>query len=138
MRDLDDEKDARKADKDGNPTLSKDSGDVSHFNLLVKKTGPMHPWKGLATVTAPSVDGQNGTDSSKLARVALAQRKDVVRAACDRLYPKLRDQPKQFALQPFEDAYADDVDLDCVGEETETVPLNMQFLEKGRNVVGFR
>ena len=53
------------------------------------------------------------------------------------LVPKMQKFPMEWAVQPFDDPYADPLDLDMIldGEYvTEMVPGNFQFLKKGRAV----
>ena len=121
----------------GFPELSTD-GDkekVFNCNIVVKTKGFGVTWNGIGTLTVP--DGGTKEMSTNIARVCCAQRKALLRANCTRLYPKMQKLPMEWAVQPFDDPYADPLDLDMVleGEHAnEMIPGNLQFLKKGRAV----
>lgn len=121
----------------GFPELSTD-GDkekVFNCNVVVKTKGFGVTWNGIGTLTVP--DGGTKEMSTNIARVCCAQRKALLRANCARLYPKMQKLPMEWAVQPFDDPYADPLDLDMVleGEHAnEMIPGNLQFLKKGRAV----
>lgn len=119
------------AEEDEYPGLAKDT-DAASFNILVKKTGPLSlTWNGVGVLQIPK--GSDDKESSNLAKVVLLQRKDQVMREVDRLYPKLKAKPKDFVIQPFEDPYADPVDMTQVPPETlEIVPAEVKYLKKGK------
>ncbi len=117
----------------GFPELSDDK--VFNCNIMVKTKGFGVTWNGIGTLTVP--DGGTKEMSTNIARVCCAQRKALLRANCTRLYPKMQKLPMEWAVQPFDDPYADPLDLDMVleGEHAnEMIPGNLQFLKKGRAV----
>jgi hypothetical protein len=121
----------------GFPELSTDDDKEKVFNcnVVVKTKGFGVTWNGIGTLTVP--DGGTKEMSTNIARVCCAQRKALLRANCARLYPKMQKLPMEWAVQPFDDPYADPLDLDMVleGEHAnEMIPGNLQFLKKGRAV----
>jgi hypothetical protein len=120
----------------GFPELLKNSNDeVFNCNVMVKNKGFGVLWNGIGTLTIPDTGVKE--NSVNLARVVCAQRKELLRSNCARLYPKMQKFPMEWAVQPFDDPYADPLDLDMIldGEYvTEMVPGNFQFLKKGRTV----
>ena len=121
----------------GFPELTKTDDDEKVFNcnVMVKTKGFGVTWNGIGTLTVP--DGGTKENSTNVARVVCAQRKALLRSNCARLYPKMQKLPMEWAVQPFDDPYADPLDLDMVleGEHaSEMIPGNLQFLKKGRAV----
>jgi len=120
----------------GFPELLKNSNDeVFNVNVMVKNKGFGVLWNGIGTLTIPDTGAKE--NSVNLARVVCAQRKALLLSNCQRLYPKMQKFPMEWAVQPFDDPYADPLDLDMIldGEYvTEMVPGNFQFLKKGRAV----
>lgn len=120
----------------GFPELLKNSNDeVFNVNVMVKNKGFGVLWNGIGTLTIPHTGAKE--NSVNLARVVCAQRKALLLSNCQRLYPKMQKFPMEWAVQPFDDPYADPLDLDMIldGEYvTEMVPGNFQFLKKGRAV----
>ena len=117
----------------GFPELSDDK--VFNCNIMVKTKGFGVTWNGIGTLTVP--DGGTKEMSTNIARVCCAQRKQLLRSNCKRLYPKMQKLPMEWAVQPFDDPYADPLDLDMVleGEHaSEMIPGNLNFLKKGRAV----
>lgn len=116
-------------------TTTDDDEKVFNCNIVVKTKGFGVTWNGIGTLTVP--DGGTKEMSTNIARVCCAQRKALLRANCTRLYPKMQKLPMEWAVQPFDDPYADPLDLDMVleGEHAnEMIPGNLQFLKKGRAV----
>ena len=116
-------------------TTTDDDEKVFNCNIVVKTKGFGVTWNGIGTLTVP--DGGTKEMSTNIARVCCAQRKALLRANCARLYPKMQKLPMEWAVQPFDDPYADPLDLDMVleGEHAnEMIPGNLQFLKKGRAV----
>ena len=77
------------------------------------------------------------TASVNLCRVCLAQRSELLIENFERLYPKLKKDAVEWALQPFDDPYGDSFDPYMVVPEdaaAELVPGNLQFLKKPRRV----
>jgi hypothetical protein len=126
------------ADESGGfPALVKQEG-VEPFsvNLMVKKQGPLNMvWNGVGTLQVP--DAGEKTASVNLCRLCLAQRSELLIENFERLYPKLKNEALEWALQPFDDPYGDKFDPFMVVPEdqaTEFVPGNLQFLKKPRRV----
>jgi len=121
----------------GFPALVEEKG-VKPFsvNVMVKKRGPLNVvWNGVGTLQVP--DAGEKTASVNLCRVCLAQRSELLIENFERLYPKLKKDAVEWALQPFDDPYGDSFDpYMVVPEDTaaELVPGNLQFLKKPRRV----
>ena len=116
-------------------TTTDDDDKVFNCNIMVKTKGFGVTWNGIGTLTVP--DGGTKEMSTNIARVCCAQRKQLLRSNCKRLYPKMQKLPIEWAVQPFDDPYADPLDLDMVleGEHaSEMIPGNLNFLKKGRAV----
>eukprot|EP00740_Mantoniella_antarctica_P023493 CAMPEP_0198687690 /NCGR_PEP_ID=MMETSP1468-20131203/72746_1 /TAXON_ID=1461545 /ORGANISM="Mantoniella sp, Strain CCMP1436" /LENGTH=188 /DNA_ID=CAMNT_0044436043 /DNA_START=24 /DNA_END=590 /DNA_ORIENTATION=+ len=120
------------------PGLAKDT-EVSTYNILVKKTGPLNiTWNGVGVIQVPK-GGKTDKDSNNVCKTVLIQRKEQVLAEVDRLYPKMRKEkagtlaPLDFVIQLFEDPYADPVDIYAVPPAgLEPVPAEIKFLTKGK------
>ena len=95
-------------------TTTDDDEKVFNCNIVVKTKGFGVTWNGIGTLTVP--DGGTKEMSTNIARVCCAQRKALLRANCTRLYPKMQKLPMEWAVQPFDDPYADPLDLDMVLE----------------------
>jgi|TARA_B100000683_G_scaffold203692_1_gene197150 hypothetical protein len=121
----------------GFPALVEEKG-VKPFsvNVMVKKRGPLNVvWNGVGTLQVP--DAGEKTASVNLCRVCLAQRSELLIENFERLYPKLKKDAVEWALQPFDDPYGDSFDPYMVVPEdaaAELVPGNLQFLKKPRRV----
>ena len=127
-------KSGRLARTGGFPELLKNSNDeVFNVNVMVKNKG------------SGSFERNRDVNHSGYRRERkLGQSRQVSTANgalllsnCQRLYPKMQKFPMEWAVQPFDDPYADPLDLDMIldGEYvTEMVPGNFQFLKKGRAV----
>ena len=121
----------------GFPALEKVEGqEPFSVNIMAKKVGPMNlVWNGVGTLQTPSAGDKKA--SVNLARVCLAQRAEVLIENFNRLYPKLKNEQIEWALQPFDDAYGDAFDpfMTLPDEQLEDfVPGNLQFLKKPRKV----
>ena len=117
----------------GWPGLAKDIGDdIATYNVLTKKTGPLNvTWNGVAMLQVPK--GKTDKESNAIAKTVLIQRKEIVLQEVDRLYPKMKGQPKDYVIQMFEDPFADPVDMTQEApNDVETAPAEFKFLEKGR------
>ena len=78
-------------------------------NVMVKKRGPLNVvWNGVGTLQVP--DAGEKTASVNLCRVCLAQRSELLIENFERLYPKLKKDAVEWALQPFDDPYGDSFD----------------------------
>lgn len=114
-------------------TQTEDIGDdIATYNVLTKKTGPLNvTWNGVAMLQVPK--GKTDKESNAIAKTVLIQRKEIVLQEVDRLYPKMKGQPKDYVIQMFEDPFADPVDMTQVApNDVETAPAEFKFLEKGR------
>ena len=104
--------------------------------LMVKKFGPLNlVWNGVGTLQVP--DAGSKPASVNLARVCLAQRAELLIENFERLYPKLKNERVEWALQPFDDQYGDAFDpfMSLPDDQVdELVPGNLQFLKKPRKV----
>ena len=100
--------------------------------MLTKKTGPLNvTWNGVAMLQVPK--GKTDKESNAIAKTVLIQRKETVLQEVDRLYPKMKGQPKDYVIQMFEDPFADPVDMTQEApNDVETAPAEFKFLEKGR------
>ena len=121
----------------GFPALEKVEGqEPFSVNIMAKKVGPMNlVWNGVGTLQTPSAGDKKA--SVNLARVCLAQRAEILIENFNRLYPKLKNEQIEWALQPFDDAYGDAFDpfMSLPDEQLEDfVPGNLQFLKKPRKV----
>ena len=121
----------------GFPALEKQEGqDPFSVNLMVKKFGPLNlVWNGVGTLQVP--DAGSKPASVNLARVCLAQRAELLIENFERLYPKLKNERVEWALQPFDDQYGDAFDpfMSLPDDQVdEFVPGNLQFLKKPRKV----
>lgn len=120
----------------GFPPLVKSDTDPFSVNLMVKKVGPLNMvWNGVGTLQTP--DAGDKSASVNLARVCLAQRAELLIENFERLYPKLKNERVEWALQPFDDAYGDAFDPFMSlpeDQQEELVPGNLQFLKKPRKV----
>jgi hypothetical protein len=121
----------------GFPALEKTPGrDPFSVNLMVKKVGPLNVvWNGVGTLQTP--DAGDKRASVDLARICLAQRAELLIENLERLYPKLKNERVEWAMQPFDDPYGDAFDpFMTVPEDkvTELVPGNLQFLKKPKLV----
>ena len=69
--------------------------------MLTKKTGPLNvTWNGVAMLQVPK--GKTDKESNAIAKTVLIQRKEIVLQEVDRLYPKMKGQPKDYVIQMFE------------------------------------
>jgi hypothetical protein len=123
----------------GYPELLKNSKDkVFNVNVMVKNKGFGVLWNGVGTLTIPDTGVKE--QSVNLARVVCVQRREMLYKNFERLYPKMAKAkfPLEWAIQPFEDPYADPLDLDGMVLDSnyvsEMVPGNFQFLRKGKAV----
>lgn len=121
----------------GFPSLEKTAGqDPFSVNLMVKKVGPLNVmWNGVGTLQTP--DAGEKRASVDLARICLAQRSELLIENFQRLYPKLKNERVEWAMQPFDDPYGDSFDPFMTLPEdkvTELVPGNLQFLKKPKLV----
>ena len=128
----------KEADQSGGfPALVEENGAKPFsVNVMVKKRGPLNVvWNGVGTLQVP--DAGEKTASVNLCRVCLAQRSELLIENFERLYPKLKKDAVEWALQPFDDPYGDSFDPYMVVPEdkaAELVPGNLQFLKKPRRV----
>lgn len=114
--------------------------EVSTYNILVKKTGPLNiTWNGVGVIQVPK-GGKTDKESNNVCKTVMIQRKELILAEVDRLYPKMRRDksgapvnPLDFVIQLFEDPYADPVDINAVPPaDLEPVPAEIKFLPKGK------
>lgn len=128
--------DSRSDAAGGFPKLEKTAGqEAFSVNIMVKKVGPLNVvWNGVGTLQTP--DAGDKRASVDLARLCLAQRAELLIENFERLYPKLKNERVEWAMQPFDDPYGDPFDPFMVVPEdaSEPVPGNLQFLKKPKLV----